>query len=142
MVNLFGPFAIFHGFGFELGWVHDDVFDPLAFPGVGDVHLAVGCLDDGRVGVFARIGFELGEGFPVFAVLGDGDVDGGTAPGGVIVYEEMSSILECDSVCSGAWVGEDACSHGGPCDASVLRPAFCQHFLPAAAEDLQAAVSV
>ena len=90
---LFRPFAIRHGLRFKLFRVHDDMFDALAFPGVGDVDLAVGGLDDGRIGVFAGICFELSEGFPVFAVLGDRDVDRGATSGGVIVDQEMPSIL-------------------------------------------------
>ena len=39
----------------EVGRIKDHMFDPLAVPGVGDVHQTVGSLDHRRIGVFARL---------------------------------------------------------------------------------------
>ena len=74
-----GPFAIDEGADGELGGIDGDVFDALALPGVGDVHEAIGGLDDGGIGVFAGSIFEDERGVPFFAVAGDGNVEGGAA---------------------------------------------------------------
>ena len=56
--------------------------DAFAFPGVSDVDEAVGGLDDGGVGEAAGgvgVVFEDEGGGPVFAIGGDGDVQGAAA---------------------------------------------------------------
>ena len=59
------PDGIDHGVG-----------DLLPLPGVGDVHLPVGGLDDRRIGKLSRLRFERHHGRPCLAVGAQGDVQG------------------------------------------------------------------
>src|SRR5712671_1688749 len=87
------PFPFLDGPERELRGIDDHVLHPLPFPGVGDVDQAVGRLDDGGIGVFARFVFESGGCLPGFAVTGSGKVEGAAARGGVVVNEEVLAAL-------------------------------------------------
>ncbi len=115
---------------FQLRWIDDGVFDAFAVVGVDDVEEAVFGLDDGGVGVLAEVAaavgvfgvgagfvFEGEDGFPFFAVLGDGEVEdaAGFENGavllldgsfGVIVDDELAAVVEGKRVGAGVGIGK------------------------------------
>src|SRR4051812_41725920 len=69
----------------ELRWIYDCVFNPLAFPGVGDVDQPIASLDDSRIReLFVGFVFQDERGFPVLAIFRNGDVQRAAAFGAVI----------------------------------------------------------
>src|SRR5688500_8560522 len=78
----------------ELARVQNRVADLLPAPSVGDVDLPVLGLDDGRIGVFAAIGFEVEDLGPVAAVAGGGNAQRTSAAGRVVVDEQGAAVVE------------------------------------------------
>ena len=93
--------------------------DAFAVPGVGDVEFAVFALDDGGIGVLAGLVFESGEDFEVLAVGADGEIEWGSACGGVVVDEDDAAVAEAYGVDAGVGVGEVGGVGLGPGEAVV-----------------------
>ena len=77
------------------------MFDALAFPGVGDVDEAVAALNNGGVGeLFSWFVFEDKGGLPMFAVIGNSDIQWTAAFifRVMIVDEELAAIFKSDRV--------------------------------------------
>ena len=80
------------------------VFNGFSLPRVGDVHFAVLGLDDGGVRILAWCALEGEDGFPSFAIIGNGNVEHvavgweDDASCGVVVYDELATVLERDGV--------------------------------------------
>ena len=55
--------------------IHDDVFDALSFPSVGDVHQAIARLNDGGIRKFAGLIFQHQSRLPLFAIVGNRHVE-------------------------------------------------------------------
>ncbi len=96
------------------------MFDGFAVVGVGHFEVAVGCLDEGGIGVFTGLVLKSAEHGEVFSVGGDGEVEGGASAGGVVVKEDDTAIAEGDGVYAGVGVGYFEGAGLGPGDAEVV----------------------
>lgn len=67
--------------------IKHDVFDTLALPGIGSVHEAVAGLDDGGVGILARLAFQRNDVAPGLAVGGHRNLQWRSSAGGGIVNQ-------------------------------------------------------
>ena len=70
------------------------MLDPLAIPGVDNVHSAVTCLNNGGIRVLSGSVLEGEDCFPVGAIVGDQDVEGCAAIWRVVIDEDKSAIFE------------------------------------------------
>ena len=90
--------------------IEHGVFHSFPLPSVSDVDFAVAGLDDGGVGIFARCALEDEDRFPRFAIRGDGDVEHvaagweNDAARGVVIHDELATVLEGDGVGAGVRV--------------------------------------
>ena len=85
----------------EFSGVQDCMFDALAFPGVGDVDETIAGLDNGWIGeLFSRFVFEDKGGLPMFAIIGNRDIQRAAAFifGVVIIDEELAAIFKSDRI--------------------------------------------
>ena len=96
-----------------------DVLDGEALPGVGDVEVAGGGLDDGGVGELGGGVFEGAKELEVFAVAGDSEVQGGSSLCGVVEDEDDAAVAEGDGVQAGVVAGEIEEVDGGPGEATI-----------------------
>lgn len=79
------------------------MFHLLTFPSVAEVDESVGGLDDGRIAKFALGLFQDEGSLPVNAVPTEGEIQRASPVGGMVVNEEMASVLERKGI--GARVG-------------------------------------
>ena len=124
------------------------VFNGFSLPRVGDVHFAVLGLDDGGVRILAWCALEGEDGFPSFAIIGNGDVEH-VAVGwednpscGVVVNDELAAVLKRDGVGAGVGVGQRRGGHFAPRLAPILGFTLSHHALLTAAHHLHAAIGV
>ena len=89
------PSRTFHRPSDELGRVDDHMLGEFALPGIGHVHEAVGRLDDGRITELG-LGLVLQDqrGFPDYPVPAHGEVERAATLGGMVIDQEMTSVLE------------------------------------------------
>ena len=113
------------------------MFDPLAFPGVGDVNEAIVALNNGWIRIFARFGFEREGGLPVSAVLGNGHIERGATGGGVVVNDPRASVEQLHGVDSAVRIWEGGFRHGAPGFSGVMGPGFRDRVFRAATDDLK-----
>ena len=88
------------------------VFNGFSLPGVGDMHFADPGLDDCGVRILAWCALEGENGFPVFAIRGNGHIEH-VAVGwednpscGVVVNDELAAVLKRDGIGAGVGVGQ------------------------------------
>ena len=70
------------------------MFNTDPFPGVGDMHEPVGCLNDGGIAVFAWFAFQDENRLPMKSILAPGHIERGAAAPRVIVDQQVRSILQ------------------------------------------------
>jgi hypothetical protein len=81
------------------------VLNLFPIPGVGYVHVAIGPLDDRRVGELAGLGFEGEEVVPFIAGGAYSQVQRGASLLSVIVDEKNPAIFEADRVDTAVGIG-------------------------------------
>jgi hypothetical protein len=84
----------------------------LALPGIGDVDESVGRLDDRRITELG-LGFVLEDqrGFPSDAVLAEGEIQRAASLRGVIIDQQVATILQGDRVGPGVRIREVGQGH-------------------------------
>src|SRR5690348_6970238 len=82
-----------------------DVLDGLPLPGIGHVEIAVGPLDDGRIGILSHGIFESSEDTKVLAIGADGEVKRRPAYCGVVEDHHDSAVFEPYCIYAGVVVG-------------------------------------
>ena len=89
-----GPSGSLHGTGDNLGRVDDRMLRELTLPGIRNMHEPVGGLDDGRVTEFGlRLILEHHRRLPDDTVLADRKIERTASLGGVVINQEMTSVL-------------------------------------------------
>ena len=97
-----GPSGSLHGTGDNLGRVYDGMLRELTLPGIRNMHEPVGGLDDGRVAEFGLgLILEHQRGLPGDTVLTDRKIERAASLGGVIINQEMTSILQGHGISPG-----------------------------------------
>ena len=98
------------------------MFGELALPRVGDVDEAVRRLDNGRIAELGlRLIFQDHRGLPGDAVLADREVQRASTLGGMIIDQEMASVLQGDGIRARVRIGQIDEFDLGPASPLVAR---------------------
>ena len=99
------------------------MFDPPALPGMDDMDQAIAGLNHSGVGEFrpGRI-LKHERRLPLFAIRGHGHIERAAASGGVVINQQLPSVLERDRIDAGIGVRQCRQAHAPPGAAVVFRP--------------------
>jgi hypothetical protein len=96
------PSGSLHRPGNNLRGVNDGMLHQLALPCIGDVHETIGGLDDGGIAELSLgLILEYQRGLPGDAVLTDRQIERTASLGGVVINQEMTSVLQGHGISPG-----------------------------------------